>query len=117
MAGANDRQVGGTHYAGRVQHWDMVDMFQLDYFQGQITKYVMRWHKKNGLEDLLKARHFLDKYIELNSNQAEAGPGYVNQDGPTTPERQSKDNPSTTQYDQFSRPHYGPAKGLYDPRL
>ena len=63
---ANDRQVGGEHYRGRaLQHWDIVRMFQLDYFQGQITKYVMRWKDKNGMEDLKKARHFLDKYIEL----------------------------------------------------
>ena len=63
---ANDRQVGGVHYSGKaLQHWDIVAMHQLDYFQGQITKYVMRWKSKNGLEDLKKARHFLDKYIEL----------------------------------------------------
>lgn len=66
---ANDRQVGGTHYStpGGLQHWDIVDIFKLDYFQGQITKYVMRWNKKNGVEDLKKAQHFLEKYIELNS--------------------------------------------------
>lgn len=63
---ANARQVGGQHYGlSDFQHWDMVDLFGLDYFQGQITKYVMRWKKKNGLQDLDKARHFLDKYIEL----------------------------------------------------
>jgi hypothetical protein len=38
--------------------------FDLDYFQAQITKYVMRWDKKNGLQDLEKAQHFLEKYIE-----------------------------------------------------
>jgi hypothetical protein len=63
---ANDKQVGGTHYGGGSrQHWDLVAEFQLDYFQGQITKYVMRWRKKNGIEDLKKAAHFLEKYIEL----------------------------------------------------
>lgn len=64
---ANERQVGGTHYStdGGLQHWDIVDIFKLDYFQGQITKYVMRWNKKNGVEDLKKAAHFLEKYIEL----------------------------------------------------
>ena len=62
---ANERQVGGQHYGLKeFQHWDMVSMFGLDYFQGQITKYVMRWNKKNGLQDLEKAKHFLEKYIE-----------------------------------------------------
>jgi len=69
---ANDKQVGGKHYGGGdLQHWDIVDKFKLDYFQGQITKYIMRWRNKNGLEDLLKARHFLDKYIELNTPKQE----------------------------------------------
>lgn len=64
---ANARQVGGDHYAAPIQHWDFVASNKLDYFQGQITKYVSRCWKKNGLEDLLKARHFLDKYIELHT--------------------------------------------------
>jgi len=68
MSSANKRQVGGTHYKkdGAVEHWDMVWQWKLDYFQGQITKYVMRWKDKGGVQDLEKARHFLDKYIELN---------------------------------------------------
>lgn len=59
-------QVGGDHYqqGDKPQHWDLVSMYQWDYFQGQITKYVMRWKRKNGLQDLEKARSFLDKYIE-----------------------------------------------------
>jgi hypothetical protein len=31
-----------------------------------ITKYVMRWKLKGGMEDLEKAAHFLEKYMELN---------------------------------------------------
>ena len=62
---ANDKQVAGTHYRSEIQHWDFVVANDLDYFQGQITKYVTRWKKKNGLSDLLKAQHFLDKYIEI----------------------------------------------------
>lgn len=63
---ANSRQVGGSHYGLKnFQHWDLVALFKLDYFQGQITKYVMRWKQKNGVQDLEKALHFLEKYIEL----------------------------------------------------
>lgn len=68
MGMANETQVGGTHYKrddNGEEHWDRVNRLGLDYFQGQITKYVERWKLKNGLEDLNKARHFLDKYIEL----------------------------------------------------
>lgn len=62
----NDRQVGGTHYkSGGEEHWDRVYRLNLDYHQGQITKYVERWKLKNGIEDLRKAQHFLEKYIAL----------------------------------------------------
>jgi hypothetical protein len=68
--GANERQVGGTHYkTGGEEHWDRVHRLGLDYFQGQITKYVERWKLKNGIQDLEKARHFLDKYIELEKGK------------------------------------------------
>lgn len=87
---ANEHQVGGDHYQNDngPQHWDIVVMFNLDYFQGQITKYLFRWKYKHKtpatrLEDLKKARHFLDKYIELQEARLpgeDAGPGYVNQD-------------------------------------
>lgn len=71
MSKANEHQVGGSHYKspGLPEHWDLVAMFGWDYFQGQITKYVMRWRKKNGIEDLKKARHYLDKYIEVEEKR------------------------------------------------
>ena len=80
MSEANAMQIGGEHYkaddeaqsrAEQVglnkvpEHWDIVHVHGLDYFQGAITKYVMRHKRKRGLEDLQKARHFLDKNIEL----------------------------------------------------
>lgn len=61
---ANDTQVGGSHYKTKIEHWDWVIANDLNYLEGQITKYVARARKKNGIEDLKKARHFLDKYIE-----------------------------------------------------
>ena len=83
---ANSRQVGGEHYkSGDVraqEHWDIVRFHNLDYFQGQITKYVMRHKLKNGLQDLKKAAHVLQKYIEIieETEAGEATAGYVNQD-------------------------------------
>jgi hypothetical protein len=67
---ANKIQIGGSHYqTGGLQHWDVVLMFGLGYFEGQITKYLFRWRKKNGVEDLKKARHFLDKLIESETKE------------------------------------------------
>ena len=82
MANSNERQVGGGHYCTPIQHWDYVAANNLDYFQGQITKYVSRWKKKNGVQDLEKAQHFLEKYLEIarSDSEGEATSGYVNQD-------------------------------------
>lgn len=37
----------------------------LDFLQGNIIKYVVRYKDKNGLEDLYKARTYLDRLIEF----------------------------------------------------
>ena len=66
MSNANDRQVGGTHYKGAaLQHWDWVGELGLTYLEGCATKYVIRARKKNGAEDLAKARHYLEKLKEV----------------------------------------------------
>ena len=63
--GANARQVGGAHYGlSNLQHWDLSAIFGWDYMQGQIIKYLMRWKSKNGLQDVEKSQHYLEKYIE-----------------------------------------------------
>jgi hypothetical protein len=61
---ANEKQVGGMHYAKPIQHWDFVLANNIPYMEAQIMKYVFRWREKNGLEDLEKAKHFLEKLIE-----------------------------------------------------
>lgn len=64
---ANDRQVGGEHYKkGGEEHWDRAWRLNYDPFQYIITKWVERWKDKGGLEDLKKAQHALEKYIEVN---------------------------------------------------
>lgn len=67
MTNANSRQVAGTHYKTDYQHWDFVWDMGLGYFPGQVTKYLSRYRKKNGMQDLQKALHFAHKYKELVS--------------------------------------------------
>ena len=69
---ANDHQVGGNHYGNnKIQHWDFAWENNYDQFQYCITKYVHRHKQKQGIQDLKKARHHLDKYIELLEREAE----------------------------------------------
>lgn len=63
---ANETQVAGTHYKSKaIQPWDYISANKLGYFEGNIVKYVSRWRDKGGIEDLRKARHYLDKLIEV----------------------------------------------------
>jgi hypothetical protein len=58
-----------THYnQGKVEMWDYANDHNLDFFEGNIVKYVTRWRHKNGIQDLRKAKQYLDKLIELNEN-------------------------------------------------
>lgn len=72
---ANKTQIGGSHYQSEYQHWDFVRLCLGNrYLEGCVTKYVARWRKKNGLQDLMKALHYLDKIIELfGGEQYESG--------------------------------------------
>lgn len=52
----NIEQVGGNHYSKyHIQPWDIIADVKLDYFRGNILKYLVRFEDKNGLEDLQKA--------------------------------------------------------------
>jgi hypothetical protein len=71
MTTANETQIGGDHYKEKsIQPWDFIAANQLGYFEGNIVKYVSRWRDKGGINDLKKARHYLDKLIELEDNQS-----------------------------------------------
>lgn len=65
---ANDTQVGGSHYKKKLgeQHWDRIwRLYGHGYFVGCATKYLERYKDKNGVEDLKKALHYVQKLIEL----------------------------------------------------
>lgn len=71
MTSANETQIGGNHYKDKtIQPWDFIAANELGYFEGNIVKYVSRWRDKGGMVDLKKAKHYLDKLIELEDNQA-----------------------------------------------
>jgi hypothetical protein len=70
-ADPNSRQVGGDHYKGKtVQPWDFIAANELGFFEGNVVKYVTRWKDKGGVQDLHKARHYLDKLIEVAGDGA-----------------------------------------------
>jgi len=61
----NEVQYGGTHYKSEFQHWDLIVLYNVGYLEGNVTKYLTRWKDKNGLEDLKKAKHYIEKIISV----------------------------------------------------
>ena len=61
---ANDYQVGGSHYQSSIQHWDYVVANDIPYLEAQVIKYLTRWRRKGGHNDLEKAKQFLHKLFE-----------------------------------------------------
>lgn len=55
-----------SHYTGEVEPIDLIRSLGIieEFCAGNIIKYVSRYRKKNGLEDLEKARVYLDWLIE-----------------------------------------------------
>lgn len=66
---AKDYQIGGSHYKDKgIQPIEYILANSLDFCEGNVIKYVSRWRQKNGLDDLLKAKHYLEFLIERECN-------------------------------------------------
>lgn len=66
---ANNKQVGGNHYATAIQPWDYVIANNLGYLEGTAIKYLSRFRQKGGIQDLKKAIHFIEKLIEVEQSK------------------------------------------------
>jgi len=62
---ARSVQVGGDHYKQfAIQPFDFITANNIPWAEGCAIKYLVRWRSKGGVEDLRKARHFIDMLIE-----------------------------------------------------
>ena len=60
-------QEGGSHYTGgSIQPIEYIHANKLDFFEGNVVKYVTRHKSKGGAEDIRKAIHYLEMLLELN---------------------------------------------------
>lgn len=66
-------QVGGTHYADyAIQPLEFCVLNNIPFLEGNVIKYICRWRKKNGVEDLQKAKHYIEMLIELEENNVKS---------------------------------------------
>jgi len=62
-------QVGGEHYKNStIQPIEYIFKNDLGFCEGNVIKYVTRYKNKNGVEDLKKAKHYLELLIEELEN-------------------------------------------------
>jgi hypothetical protein len=63
---ALDKQEGGQHYKNiSIQPIEFIHANKLDFIQGSIIKYAVRFRDKNGAEDLKKIIHYCELLLEL----------------------------------------------------
>ena len=61
-------QVGGSHYKDlKIQPIEFIHVNNIPFCEANAIKYLCRWRNKNGIEDLKKAKHYIDLLIELES--------------------------------------------------
>lgn len=65
-----------SHYnQNGMEVWDVIKAFTSDlngveaFYAGNVIKYVLRWKHKNGIEDLEKAKVYIDKIIEMEKEK------------------------------------------------
>ena len=56
--------INPSYYKRSIQVTDFIIEYDMNFLEGNIIKYVTRYKEKNGLEDLIKAKWYLDKLIE-----------------------------------------------------
>lgn len=65
-------QVGGDHYKSlKIQPTEFIHANNIPFIEGNIIKYVIRHRSKNGIEDLKKAKHYIDLLIQFEYESKE----------------------------------------------
>ena len=68
----SNEEVGAVHEpasyyksASGLEPFDIIDAFGLNYYEGAILLYLLRWRKKgDGVTDLFKIKHYVDELVE-----------------------------------------------------
>ena len=67
---ASSKQIGGSHYKKfKIQPAEFCYVNNIPYLEATAIKYLCRWKDKGGIQDLEKAKHFIDLLIEFNQKE------------------------------------------------
>jgi hypothetical protein len=64
------KQVGGNHYKKyKIQPVEFIIKNNIGFVEGNIIKYVLRFKEKGGVQDLLKAKHYMELLIDTTKSR------------------------------------------------
>jgi hypothetical protein len=67
---SSEKQVGGKHYLKyKIQPVEFIIKNNIGFVEGNIIKYVLRFKEKGGVQDLLKAKHYIELLIDSSKGK------------------------------------------------
>jgi hypothetical protein len=64
------KQVGGSHYKNyKIQPVEFIIKNNIGFVEGNILKYVLRFKEKGGVQDLEKAKHYIELLIDSTKSR------------------------------------------------
>lgn len=59
-----------AHYVGEAEPFDFIQARGLNFAEGNVIKYICRWRKKGGAQDLHKAKFYVEALLnEASKNE------------------------------------------------
>jgi len=66
----SEKQVGGSHYKNyKIQPVEFIIKNNIGFVEGNIIKYILRFKEKGGVQDLLKAKHYIELLIDSSKGK------------------------------------------------
>jgi hypothetical protein len=64
------KQVGGNHYKNyKIQPVEFIIKNNIGFVEGNIIKYILRFKEKGGVQDLEKAKHYIELLIDSSKGK------------------------------------------------
>ena len=62
-------KINPPYYKKKIKVNDFIFEYKMNFLEGNIIKYVSRYREKNGIEDLKKAKWYLEKLIDVRRTE------------------------------------------------
>jgi hypothetical protein len=64
------KQVGGSHYKKyKIQPIEFIVKNNIGFVEGNVIKYILRFKEKGGVQDLEKAKHYIELLIDSTKSR------------------------------------------------